>query len=288
MSVTDLHLQVQLQPSQGDRFQPTGFPDLGPAEYYNAQGRTQLLVESPQSMANRLERVVWDPINEQLIPPLKGLPYVRYQHPKHGLVTSVTEAHRLASAYLQPKVGKRLENELAKRPAKPHIVAPLLFRLDPCCLLHGVFFPSLGLRMTRLLSAFIEASDVSVVDSGGVKFDRLDPSGPTEDGKGNVLFRRREYCSERIIAYFQLDLIGLQELGLSSGAQELLKSLTYLKIHLFLQRGLRLRSACHLRAGEQEGNLELPELAKLEKQLPKQIAKLLASTELEPTWELTD
>ncbi len=44
-------LEADLAPLAGALFQPTGFPDLGPAEF----GDHALLVESAQSMANWLE-----------------------------------------------------------------------------------------------------------------------------------------------------------------------------------------------------------------------------------------
>src|SRR5690606_2266767 len=57
--VRRLLFEVPLQPMQGKRFQPTGFPDLGAATY-QAGGTACLLVESAQSMANRLEETIWN------------------------------------------------------------------------------------------------------------------------------------------------------------------------------------------------------------------------------------
>src|SRR5712692_3981866 len=51
--------ELKVATGGGGRFQPTGFPDLGPALYKGADGNDWLLVESPQSMANRMERVCW-------------------------------------------------------------------------------------------------------------------------------------------------------------------------------------------------------------------------------------
>jgi len=53
--VPRLLIHADLKPVQGDRFQPTGFADLGAAIYERPDGRRMLLVESAQSMANRLE-----------------------------------------------------------------------------------------------------------------------------------------------------------------------------------------------------------------------------------------
>ena len=70
-----LLIEARLKPVQGTRFQPTGFPNLGHAVYDSpdGQGRT-VLVESAQSMANRLETVCWDEVADDWVAPLRGLP----------------------------------------------------------------------------------------------------------------------------------------------------------------------------------------------------------------------
>jgi hypothetical protein len=72
-----LLIEVQLKPLQGTRFQPTGFPDLGAAVYDGPNGNRMLLVESAQSMANRMETVCWDGPNDDWVEALKGLPLVK-------------------------------------------------------------------------------------------------------------------------------------------------------------------------------------------------------------------
>ena len=71
-----LLIEAKLKPIIGTRFQPTGFPDLGPATYKLPDGTDMLLVESAQSMANRLETVCWDSGANDWVAPLRGLPYV--------------------------------------------------------------------------------------------------------------------------------------------------------------------------------------------------------------------
>src|SRR5271157_3470140 len=74
-------IEVNLKPVAGTRIQPTGFPDLGPATYDAPDGDggtvSTLLVESAQSMANRLEAVCWDEAAENVVPELKDLPFVK-------------------------------------------------------------------------------------------------------------------------------------------------------------------------------------------------------------------
>ncbi len=91
----------------GGRFQPTNFPDLGPALYKGADGKQWLIVESPQSMANRMERVCWiDGDGEtdrvgRYNADCQGIPYVlAITGDGLPLTASPLEAHRLASPYL--------------------------------------------------------------------------------------------------------------------------------------------------------------------------------------------
>lgn len=97
-------IEAALKPVQGTRFQPTGFPDLGPATYDAPDGTPTLLVESNQSMANVLENVCWDEAANDVVPALKGLPYVRVKLSGLGdgndTTTSLQEFHRLNSPYI--------------------------------------------------------------------------------------------------------------------------------------------------------------------------------------------
>jgi CRISPR-associated protein Csb1 len=56
---------IPLVPLQGKRFQPTGFPGLGAATFQTSDGQC-LLVESAQSMANRLELTIWDEAKQDI------------------------------------------------------------------------------------------------------------------------------------------------------------------------------------------------------------------------------
>jgi CRISPR-associated protein Csb1 len=109
-------------------------------------------------------------------------------------------------------------------------------------------WPAARLRLPRLLSGFIEASDVRSAESGGVKNDRIAPSrqasGGAEEGFGNVPFHRTEFTAGDITAYFNLDLALLRGYGLPGEAEKLLIALSLFKILRFLEVGLRLRTAC--------------------------------------------
>jgi CRISPR-associated protein Csb1 len=184
-------IEAALKPVAGTRIQPTGFPDLGPATYEApaANGETvpMLLVESAQSMANRLEAVCWDEANDDLVSELKGLPYVKVKLSGLGdgsdTTNSFLEFHRLNSPYIMSgarsdgsSFANALKQELgmASVPAKkkggaekkdgadaggdkePDDVAGVVnlrklaavcFKYDPNSLVHGVFLEKIAGRL---------------------------------------------------------------------------------------------------------------------------------------------
>ena len=289
-----LLLEARLEPLQGTRFQPTGFPDLGAATYKGPDGTSDmLLVESAQSMANRLEVVCWDEVADDWIEPLRGLPVVKVIDTEGApLTNSVLEAHRLKSPYIlegkDQSVLNMLKEELAEMEEGMVDIGQLartLIRVDTNAALHGVFLAKKDLaggrlRLPRALSAFIEAEEIGVAASGGVKNDQVNPSGDTSKGFGNVPFSRDEYVSPKITAYFNLDLAQIRGFGLPDIAESLLVALALFKIRRFLRTGLRLRTACDLEAIElsvtRPGGFELPSEEQLAAELPRLIAKVAA------------
>lgn len=252
-------LQAALAPVQGTRFQPTGFPDVGAGVYTLPDGTEQLLVESPQSVANRLEAVCWDETANDLVPALRGLPYVRINGADGQLLTtSVQEAHRLNSPYIEKTpFFESLKAEIAfdeKKPLDRPKLVNALAKFDVGCLLHGVFLESIAgvLRLPRALSGFIEADGVSRVNTGGVKNDRVqagkdEDSGRTAaEGFGNVPFHRTEFVAKTITAYFNVDVGQLRSYRLGPEMERLLHALCLFKVQFFLANGLRLRTACDL------------------------------------------
>jgi CRISPR-associated protein Csb1 len=286
-----LLIEAKLKPIAGTRFQPTGFPDLGPATYKLPDGTDMLLVESAQSMANRLETVCWDGAANDWVAPLRGLPYVAVVNGKgEALTNSVLEAHRLNSPYILESKDKsfaeKLKSELVvadKAPVDLKLLTKALLKYDVNALLHGVFLakPDIAggrMRLPRALTAFVEASDITVAASGGVKNDAVDPSGDTAKGFGNVPFHREEYCG-KIVAYFNLDLALIRGFSLGESVERLLIAVALFKIQRFLRDGLRLRTACDLEL-DSDGNALVvtrprgfapPTLAEIEAELPKLI-----------------
>jgi CRISPR-associated protein Csb1 len=257
-----LLLEAELKPVQGDRFQPTGFADLGAAVYERPDGQRMLLVESAQSVANRLEQTCLGTDGAHIADELKGLPYVvaKLTGETQTETSSLVEAHRINSPFIISDDAFRdaFVNKSGYAKGKPlnwQKIAQAFLFYDPNSLLHGVFMANLEdgrVRLPRALSGFIEAEDVREAASGGVKNNPLDPTGKIraksydKDVYSNVPYPRMEYTARRIVAYFNLDLALLEGYGLDLDARELLIALGLYKIRRFISTGLRLRTACDL------------------------------------------
>lgn len=305
-----LLIQAKLKPLQGTRFQPTGFPEIGAAQYEGPDGEPMLLVESSQSVANRMEEICWDKVANDWVQPLRGLSVIKVND-KDGkpLTNSVLEAHRINSPYIlkasDGKVTKLLKDalfQLDDRPIDYRVVAPCLLKYDIGSVLHGAFLVKKGdkwktlsegrIRVSRALSAFIEATNVKVASSGGVKNDYIKASKgeegkTTSEGYGNVPYSRDEFVSPEIEAFFNLDLAQLRGYGFPQPVYELLAALALFKIRGFLEEGLRLRTACDLECESIEvtrpSGFQLPSWDALKVALPGLIENAKADAGFEVT-----
>lgn len=199
------------------------------------------------------------------------------------VVTSLTEGHRIASSYFiegtvlngdaeatkKSKDGKdeslTLERDLISKfgivlpgSSKAHPPADrwwnvfkTIFEVDPNSLVHGVLFPQWQIKISRALTAHLEAFGAGRVDRSGVKFDRL---GKTTSGQ--PIFAVDDATAESIRATFVLDVSlirsfgrkkGEATLGLSGKQQEFLIALALWKVQRLLESPFRYRSGCHLR-----------------------------------------
>lgn len=121
-----------------------------------------------------------------------------------------------------------------------------IFRYDPNSLVHGVLFAKEQIKISRLLSASLEAFGAQRVGSSGVKFDRL---GKTLSGQ--PIFSVDEEVACEIRATFVIDLALLRSYGrdgkgLSDAQKRLLLELAFWKIGRLTAQPFRFRSGCLL------------------------------------------
>ena len=281
---TDLRLTLHasLKTASGlDRFQPAGFPEIGHVIYDAPRPDDSVqrvcIVDSAASMANHLETVCLASEHSlDLADELMGMPYVECRTDdgrgrKRLVVTTLSEGHRLASTYFidgkfagnnkscDRKFGDVLRDEfgIADLGKKSHPLAEqwwsvfsTIFRYDPNSLVHGVLFPAMGIKLSRMLTAHLEAFDASRVRSSGVKFDKL---GKTSSGQ--PIFSVDEETASEIVATFVVDLallrsFGRGDRGLNGARKEFLLALALWKIERLLQGPFRYRSNCDLELHE--------------------------------------
>ena len=288
---TALILHAYFEPIDGgNRFQPTGFPELG-AVIYEAPGKGNkaervCIIDSAASMANHLESVCIDATDGALHPELAGLPHVvcvtdRNGHaPAVGLAenvvcTTFTEGHRLASDYFldaliaddgswgKQSFRERLRQEFGIEEVvkdKTYYIYPsgwwsifkTIFKYDPNSLVHGILFAKEQIKISRILTANFEAFGAKTVARSGVKFDRL---GKTLSGQ--PIFSIEDVVADKLVATFVIDLgllrsYGREGKGLTDAEKELLLKLALWKIKQMTSSPFRFRSGCFLRCNRIE------------------------------------
>ncbi len=276
-----LTLHAILAPTGGrDRIQPAGFPDVGHVIYDSPQSdgtpKKVCIVDSAASMANHLETVCHEgPFGMALHPDLAGLPHVQCVTDDNGgknrlVVTSLSEGHRLASSLFtdakseveapEKIKGKNLRevllhNEFKLEDLKTRThplpsdwwnVFRTIFQFDPNSLVHGILFPSMGIKIPRVLTAQLDAINAVRVASSGVKFDKLSLTTSVQP-----IFAKDEETATEIRATFVIDLalirsFGRDTEGLNADQKTFLLAFALWKIARLLEHPFRYRSGCDL------------------------------------------
>lgn len=306
-------VECALAPLQGKRFQPTGFPDLGPAVYTLHDKTASVLVDSPQSVTNHLEAHCLTPDGRKFIDSLEGLSMVVAERDdEHGgvryVTNSVQEGHRLASPYIlgnkkKTVVGEEFDglDKKGKPLADRKDYLKTIFKYDVNTLLHGAWFSRTGegrIRIQRAVSAFIEADNAGAAEYGGVKRDHVTTSvtpagkgtgdddgesaGDASTGMGSIPYHRADYTAETITAYFNVDTAQIRAYNLGDHEQQLLETLALWKIRRFVESPFRPRTACDLRVNQDSIKVSpdlssLPSTGELEDRLKDLVTKCRSS-----------
>ena len=279
-------IKARLVPQDKDKpyIQPTGYPDIGACIFKDAEGKVRCLVESEQSMANRLEGVCMKDPGEW-IELWKALPLIKVQAPGgEHIATNLTEPHRIASSYilegevgqsnttfkdaLWRAIGMQGNPNEARLPLDGRVrLDSVIFSLDPSALLHGYQFVQtnfVGMRQPRILHARIEATLAGdeEMNYGMVKVDTIEPDAASQKGanKGQSISGKHRVLWKDITAIFELDVLALKNLHLNQNQKKFLLGLALWKIGAFLSNypsfdprsrqtlgALHLRSDCRLK-----------------------------------------
>lgn len=131
-----------------------------------------------------------------------------------------------------------------------------IFKYDPNSLVHGILLAKEQIKISRLLTASLEAFGAARVGSSGVKFDRL---GKTLSGQ--PIFAVDEETADEIRATFILDLALLRSYGrngkgLNENQKKVLLGLALWKIKRLLAQPFRFRSQCYLKCATVDINAD--------------------------------
>ncbi|MDP1587754.1 MAG: type I-U CRISPR-associated protein Cas7, partial [Prosthecobacter sp.] len=189
------------------------------------------------------------------------------------VVTTLSEGHRLASSYFLDDKSKVVEDDkvseknfgtvlregfgirdLGKKthplPGDWWNVFRTIFRYDPNSLVHGILFPAMGIKLSRVLTAHHEAFGADRVGLSGVKFDKL---GKTTSGQ--PIFSVDKETAREIRATFVIDLslirsFGRGANGLNDNQKQFLLELALWKIGRLLSSPYKFRSGCDLKCSK--------------------------------------
>lgn len=242
--------------------QPTGFPDIGACIFKDAQGQVRCLVESEQSMANRLEAVCMADGGEWVEPWRSALPLIEVvDGGGQRIATNLTEPHRIASSYiLEGKINGVVEfreilwRAIGMQGSGKDTSLPLngrarldsvIFALDPSALLHGYQFVQtsfVGMRQPRILHARMEANLAGDEEMNYAmeKVDQIEPKpqstrrGDIPNNKGQSIAAKHRIIWKDITAIFELDVLALKNLHLADDQKKFLLGLALWKIGAFL------------------------------------------------------
>ena len=250
----------------------------------NGTTKEVCIVDSAASMANHLETVCHEgPFGMALHPALIGLPHVQcVTDDDNGgknrlVVTSLSEGHRLASSLFTGDMKNKkaykptiespaairekefgrvlLDEEFKLEDLKTHThplpsdwwnVFRTIFQFDPNSLVHGILFPSMGIKIPRVLTAQLDAINAARVASSGVKFDKLSLTT-----SGQPIFAKDEETATEIRATFIIDIalirsFGRDSEGLTKDQKTFLLAFALWKIVRLLEHPFRYRSGCDL------------------------------------------
>jgi len=121
-----------------------------------------------------------------------------------------------------------------------------VFKYDPNSLVHGILLAKEQIKISRLLTASLEAFGAARVGRSGVKFDRLQKTL-----SGQPIFAVNEETANEIRATFIFDLALLRSYGrdchgLSDPQKKLQLGLALWKIKRLIAQPFRFRSQCYL------------------------------------------
>ncbi|MDR9402924.1 MAG: type I-U CRISPR-associated RAMP protein Csb1/Cas7u [Halothece sp. Uz-M2-17] len=269
---------------------PPMFLDVGVSQAYLPwEQRLDVLLNTPQATANQLEALIWDEVNQDIIPELQGLPYIEIRNTRANnqfLASTLTLPHRIGTAYLSRHKDAMLDGDrfrdVLKRRVKEQGIYRAVFELDPISIVLGCFLSHIqgNMRIPRVVTGQFVAQGAVAMPNGGASHDPISAAGDSvvtkgyfvkeakekgktkfkditrasEVGLGNVPYVRESYQAEDYLGKFVIDtrLVDAAP-NLPDAAKELISLLSQYLVAKFLSEPMMLRSECYFQVKEIKG-----------------------------------
>ena len=252
---------------------PPTFLEVGISQAYKPwASRLDVMLATPQAIANQVEAMIWDAGHHCIIEELAQVPYIEIVNKleNHQFVAStLTIPHRVGTAYLAKHKECQIEGksfkDFIKQSAQERGLYETIFAIDPFSIIFGCFLSHIQgvLRIPRMLSAEFVAENAIAMPNGGASHDPIDASGKgvvvqsyfegakkgtkrSALGLGNVPYLRESYTAQSYKGYFVLDSRPLRRSTLPEESKRFLEVMGEYLIAKFLSEPVQLRSECFL------------------------------------------
>jgi len=277
---------------------PPMFLDVGISQAYLPwEQRLDVLLNTPQATANQLEAIIWDEVNQDIIPELQGLPYIEIRNTlanNQFLASTLTLPHRIGTAYLSRHKDAMLDGdrfrEVLKRRVKEQGIYRAVFELDPISIVLGCFLSHIqgNMRIPRVVTGQFVAQGAVAMPNGGASHDPISASEKgivtrgyfdkdvkaSKLGLTNVPYVRESYQAQEYLGKFVIDtrLVDAAP-NLPDSAKDLISLLSQYLVAKFLSEPIMLRSECYFQVQEIKGtDPDLPsKVEDLEQELQQKI-----------------
>lgn len=281
---------------------PPTFLDVGVSQAYLPwEQRLDVLLHTPQATANLIEDIVWDAVKHELIPELKGLPFVDIYTKSGQYVASTLDLpHRLGTGYLLKNKHAKLDGQRFREGLRQRIrdkgVYQAVFELCPMSIVLGSFYTHIAgvYRIPRVLSGEFVAENAISMPTGGAVHDPVSARGqginskhifaiekksgkdkevkkPSEAGLGNIVYVRESFKAQRYVGQFVIDTRLVDKSNLDDRAKHLVQVLSEYLVRRLLSEPVTLRTECYLMLTKEVSLRSLADLETLEKQVQQAI-----------------
>lgn len=281
---------------------PPTFLDVGVSQAYLPwEQRLDVLLHTPQATANLIEDSVWDAVKHELIPELKGLPFVDiYTESGQYVASTLDLPHRLGTGYLLKNKHAKLDGQRFREGLRQRIrdrgVYQAVFELCPMSIVLGSFYTHIAgvYRIPRVLSGEFVAENAISMPTGGAVHDPVSARGqginsshifaidkksgkdkavkkPSEAGLGNIVYVRESFKAQRYVGRFVIDTRLVDKSNLDDRAKHLVQVLSEYLMRRLLSEPVTLRTECYLMLTKEASLRSLADLQKLEKQVQQAI-----------------